>query len=253
MKAPSLHVVPCLSDNYAFVLFYENQALVIDPGDAGPVSAVLKRYAPESVLVVLTHYHHDHIGGVSALRKQFQVTLGGPLPAPWPLDQAFTLDEPYAWNGLDVQVMATPGHAFPHVAYYFPRPGWLFSGDCLFGAGCGRLAGDVAPVLWHSLQRLATLPESTLVYFGHEYTLSNLAFAAAMEPDNPAIARRRTEVEQRLLHGDYGAPSTMAEEKATNPFLRTDEPSIRRALGLASASAVDVFAALRAAKNVFPG
>lgn len=218
-----VHVIPVLEDNYAYLMCGHTEAVLVDPGEALPVERALDAAGLSLSHILITHRHHDHTGGLDALVRRYQPVVVAPEDASSPLP------------GVDM--ISTPGHAFPHIAYYVREPGWLFSGDSLFGAGCGRLAGDSAGVMWASLQKLAALPDETLVFFGHEYTLDNLAFAAAVEPDNPAIAARRARVAAALAAGGYSTPSTIAEEKATNPFLR--------------AADLETFARLRTMKNTF--
>jgi hydroxyacylglutathione hydrolase len=220
-----VHVLPALSDNYIFIVESPRALVVIDPAEAEPVMRWLREHEREPTHVLITHYHADHTGGVEALRRAYGVPVFGPAPSPLPVDHLQEGSVELA-DGLVAEVIDTPGHAFPHVAYYFREQGWLFSGDCLFGAGCGRLRGDAAEIMWASLQILAALPDETRIYFGHEYTLDNLAFAATVEPDNPEIAERRARAEAALQGGGWSVPSTLAEEKQTNPFLRAGDVSI---------------------------
>lgn len=201
-----------LQDNYAYLIEDGQRVMIIDPSETNPVLDWLLKNGRTLSHILITHNHADHTGGVEALRKKFGAEVIGPESGPHPL------------NG--VEAIDTPGHCFPHVAYYFPAQGWVFSGDCLFGAGCGRLSGDSAAAMWASLQKLAALPDETRVFFGHEYTLDNLAFAAFVEPGNPAIQARRQRVTAALDAGGFSTPSTMAEEKATNPFLRAGDVSV---------------------------
>jgi len=253
MTTLNIHLIPVLEDNYAYVVSQGSLAIVIDPGEAKPIADYLVAHALTLSHILITHYDHDHIGGVDSLRSHFHASVIGPASTRIRLDAVAAPGVDLGINGFTVQVIDTPGHAFPHVAYYLPDPGWLFSGDCLFGAGCGRLARDVAPVMWASLQSLNQLPADTQVYFGHEYTRSNLAFARAVEPDNPNLADRIARVEACLKNGGVTSPSTLAEERLTNPFLRTDSIPLRKHLGLPHASGVEVFVALRRAKNLFRG
>jgi hydroxyacylglutathione hydrolase len=218
-----VHILPMLEDNYAYVVEYDDHTLVVDPSESAPVISYLEKLGRTLSNILITHHHGDHTGGVAALRARYAAAVIDPSSGPRPLD--------------GVEAIDTPGHCFPHVAYYFPTQGWLFSGDCLFGAGCGRLAGDSAAIMWESLQKLAALPDETEVYFGHEYTRDNLAFAAAVEPENTAIVERRARVAKALKEGRFSVPSTIAEEKMTNPFLRAGD--------------VEKFALLRRKKNAF--
>ncbi len=209
MTRMTVHILPVLEDNYAYVVEYGDYVLAVDPSVAGPVIERLDQVGGKLSHIMITHYHGDHTGGVAELRARYGAAVIDPSSGPHPL--------------AGVEAIETPGHCFPHAAFYFKEAGWLFSGDCLFGAGCGRLAGDAAEVMWRSLQKLAALPDATKVYFGHEYTLDNLAFAAAVEPANAAIAGRRARVAAALAAGGFSPPSTMAEEHATNPFLRAGD------------------------------
>lgn len=218
-----VHVLPMLDDNYSYVIEDGDRVMVVDPSEASPVIQLLKRLNRTLTHILITHHHADHTGGVDALCARYAAKIidahagANPLPG--------------------IEAIETPGHCFPHTAYYLRAPGWLFSGDCLFGAGCGRLFGDSAVVMWASLGKLAALPDNTVVYFGHEYTLDNLAFAAAVEPENRAITERRARVSAALASGGFSTPSTIAEEKLTNPFLRAGD--------------AETFAALRRKKNSF--
>jgi len=251
MNQANVMVIPLLRDNYGFVIREGENAVVIDPSESDPVISWLEEQGVVPSHILLTHYHHDHIGGVDSLRRRYKATVVGPVPAPLAVDDIATPDKPIGIRSTEFRVIDTVGHAFPHVSYYDEKHKWLFSGDCLFGAGCGRLAGESASVMWKSIQSLSSLPDDTRLYFGHEYTLSNLEFALFVEPENPDIARRQREVSALLASGRFSAPSTLEEEKRTNPFLRVNSLEIRRSLGIPHASDVEVFAALRIAKNSF--
>ncbi len=247
-----IHPVPVLEDNYAYLIEFDGRAVVIDPGEAAPLRRILTERRLTLAGIVITHYDHDHTDGVDELRNP-SVPLIGPDPAPFQLDAIAMPGSACDLGGLSFEVIDTPGHAFPHAAYHLAEDLVLFSGDCLFGAGCGRVAGGAMDEMWRSLQKLNTLPDETLVYCGHEYSLSNLAFAGHMEPDNPDIATRVVRVRERLRLGLPGVPSTMAEERSTNPFLRSRSQTIRQKLGLTQATDAEVFRALRLQKNSFRG
>ena len=251
MTPPHIQIIPILEDNYAYVINQDGWALVIDPGEARPIADYLAAHALSLAHILITHYDYDHIEGIAPLRSSFRPSVIGPTSSRVGLDVIAQPGVDLSLDGLTVRVIDTPGHAFPHVAYYFPDQGWLFSGDCLFGGGCGRLAGDSASVMWNSLQSLNQLPADTKVFFGHEYTLANLAFAQSVEPDNPQIRDRISREQQVLAAGGFSAPSTIHEERMTNPFLRLHSATIRKSMGLSSASDAEVFAALRKAKNGF--
>ena len=249
-----LQPLPAFEDNYIWLLRdADGRALVVDPGEAAPVLAALGDTAPHAIL--LTHHHHDHIGGVADLRRRWPR-----LPVYAPVDERIALDcervgEGSALRLLDcaVQVLEVPGHTRSHIAYLVDDH--LFCGDTLFSLGCGRMFEGTAAQMHASLQRLAALPGHTRVCCGHEYTLSNAAFAAAVEPDNAALGARRVQAAHQRASGQPTLPSTLASERACNPFLRCEVPAVQQAaatrLGRPAADAVETFAALRAWKDDF--
>lgn len=246
-------VLPALADNFIYALTAPEGLLAVDPSEAEPVQRLLDERELPLLGIVLTHYHGDHTGGVEALRRRYrQAWVAGPRGAAGlRIDRMVEEGDVLAAGPWRLEAIDTPGHAMPHVSYVERRRGWLFSGDCLFGAGCGRLASPAAAsAMWQSLEKLVRLPDETRIYFGHAYTLENLAFAAQVEPSNTAIAKRRRDIAARLAAGQSCAPSTLAEEKATNPFLRVREAEVR-AFVQADGKMPDaeVFAALRFRKD----
>ncbi|MFW9268975.1 hydroxyacylglutathione hydrolase [Pseudomonas sp. D2-30] len=249
--------LPAFNDNYIWLLqdHSTQTCAVVDPGDAAPVQGWLEAH-PDWVLsdILVTHHHHDHVGGVAALKSATGATVYGPASENIPA-RDIALNDHAKVNvlGLDFDVYAVPGHTLGHIAYY--HRGLLFCGDTLFAAGCGRLFEGTPEQMHHSLGRLAALPEDTLVYCTHEYTLSNLKFAAAVEPSNPDVAARLEKVTQQRNQGIITLPSTLALEKLTNPFLRTAETSVKQKAdernGQPNQTASEVFAALRAWKDKF--
>jgi hydroxyacylglutathione hydrolase len=249
--------LPAFTDNYIWLLqdHATQRCAVVDPGDAAPVQAWLDAH-PGWVLsdILITHHHHDHVGGVEQLKKATDANVFGPASENIPArDVALKDNDRVSVLGLDFDVFAVPGHTLGHIAYY--HHGLLFCGDTLFAAGCGRLFEGTPAQMHQSLSRLAALPADTLVYCTHEYTLSNLKFAAAVEPHNPDIAARLAKVTGQREAGVMTLPSTLALEKLTNPFLRTGETSVKEKADERTGSdnpAPDmVFAALRAWKDKF--
>ena len=250
--------VSAFADNYLWLLHDGKRALVVDPGDAEPVLRALQasRLQLESILV--THHHADHTGGVDALRKATGATVYGPaterIPAPFePLREG----DRVATLGLDFRVLDVPGHTAGHIAFYTPdmnsQP-LLFCGDTLFSGGCGRLFGGTPAQMLASLDKLAALPGATRVCCAHEYTLANLRFALAVEPDNAALAEHEQHCRQLREQGQPTLPSSIGQEVLINPFLRTRQASIMAAVHNFDASTRDdttVFAALRQWKNQF--
>jgi hydroxyacylglutathione hydrolase len=252
-----ISALPAFTDNYIWLLqdHRSQRCAVVDPGDAAPVEAWLDAH-PDWVLsdILITHHHHDHVGGVERLKHISGATVYGPASENIPArDVALQDNDTASVLGWDFDVYAVPGHTLGHIAYY--HHGLLFCGDTLFAAGCGRLFEGTPDQMHHSLSRLAALPEDTLVYCTHEYTLSNLKFAAAVEPTNTDIAARLEKVTQQRQNGVMTLPSTLALEKLTNPFLRTGETLVKQKVderaGAQNRAPSEVFAALRAWKDKF--
>ncbi|HET19566.1 MAG TPA: hydroxyacylglutathione hydrolase [Chromatiales bacterium] len=252
--------LPAFDDNYMWLLHDGmHEAAVVDPGDARPVIEFLEGQGLRLSAILLTHHHWDHVGGARELAERYGAPVYGPHSdqidcVTHPLEDGETLDlgRLGAWR-----VMATPGHTLDHIAYYAPEvgDGVLFCGDTLFGAGCGRLFEGTPRQMQDSLEKIRALPEDTLIYCGHEYTEDNLRFATLAEPDNAAIRARIAEDGARRARGEPTIPSTLALEKATNPFLRWDSPELRRRAetrgGQVLAAPDAMFASVRAWKDAF--
>lgn len=253
-----LQALPALSDNYIWALSDdEGTALVVDPGDPAPVLAAAEA-GLRPVAVLLTHHHDDHIGGTRALREHWpNLAVYAPEDERIAVATARVGDgDRLELNGWALDVLAVPGHTRTHVAFFVnAATPLLFSGDTLFSLGCGRLFEGSAAQMQGSLSRLAALPGDTRVCCGHEYTLSNAAFARAVEPDNPALARRLEEAHAMRNAGRPTLPSLLSDELAANPFLRTAVPGVRQAvaqrLGREPADEVETFAELRRWKDGF--
>ena len=251
-----IHALRAFEDNYIWVLRRDRLVAVIDPGDAAPVREYLARENLQLTAILLTHHHADHTGGVAGLLAAPAVPVFGPagesiVEVSVPLRGGDTVALPQLGAGFNV--LDVPGHTRGHIAYF--GHGAVFCGDTLFGAGCGRLFEGTAAQMWHSLQSLATLPTDTRVYCAHEYTQANLRFALAVEPGNAAL-RRRAEAVARLREESRGTvPFTLADELATNPFLRVEAAEVAAAAarhaGANLAGSAAIFAALRDWKNGF--
>jgi len=258
-----VYPVPCLVDNYAWLVVGDRgAAVVVDPSEAEPVREAARALGADLVGVLATHHHMDHVGGVEALASADGVPVMGPAREAIPgrtlaVGDGDRVDVPGI--GLELEVLDVPGHTAGHVAYVGRGADWgppvLFCGDTLFAAGCGRLFEGTADQMWSSLSALAALPGETRVYCAHEYTLANLRFAAAVEPANPAIAGRLARERAKRDRGLPTVPSTIAEERSTNPFLRVGEAPVRAIAEAHAGRRLDsdaaVFGALRDWKNAF--
>ncbi|MCS6892057.1 MAG: hydroxyacylglutathione hydrolase [Rhodovarius sp.] len=236
----SVRPIPILADNYAWWLRDEatGQVAVVDPGDAAAVTALLDAEGCGLDWILLTHHHADHIAGTAELVARYGARVAGAaadahrLP---PLDAALHGGDSFVLGASAAEILETPGHTLGHIAFSFP--GWLFCGDTLFSLGCGRLIEGTAEDLFRSLRRIDALPGETLIACGHEYTLANGRFALTVEPDNEALRARIAEAEAQRAAGRPTVPSTLASERAANPFLR--------------AATVATLAERRAAKDKF--
>jgi hydroxyacylglutathione hydrolase len=251
--------LPAFQDNYLWLLQDGQRALVVDPGDAEPVLAGLRQAAAQLEAILVTHHHADHTGGVAALREATGATVFGPayesIPQP---ATAVAHGDVVTALGLAFQVMHVPGHTSGHIAYYCPEVDGqplLFCGDTLFSGGCGRLFEGTPAQMLTSLDTLAALPGNTRVCCAHEYTLSNLKFAAAVEPDNLELIHYTMRCQAMRDQHRPTLPTTVAQERLINPFLRTRQPAVIRAAqgfnGADPADEVAVFAAIRQWKNEY--
>lgn len=255
---PDIIPIPAFKDNYIWTLHDRLYAVVVDPGDAAPVRAWLDARQIKLAAILCTHHHNDHVGGVCELAQVYNVPVYGPLHEFIPcVSHAVGEGDmvEVAQLGISLKVLDLPGHTRGHVAYL--GEGAVFCGDTLFGCGCGRMFEGTAEQFHRSLQRLARLPDDTRVYCAHEYTEANIRFALACEPGNAQLLQREADTHALRAAGQATLPSTIALEKATNPFLRCSEAEIiRRAQEhslnkLAAENEVAVFAALREWKNNF--
>ena len=274
MKELHVHAIPALKDNYIWLMHDGSNAVVVDPGAAEPVEKTLALMGLSLCAIVLTHLHYDHCWGVPGLLQRWPVPVYGPIlndydratHPPFPKPGTVPLDcvtHPVG-NGdrvviralrTELTVMAVPGHTRGHLLYWDQARERVFTGDTLFAGGCGKVFGGSMSEMVQSLDKLASLPEQTEVYCAHEYTLENLRFAMAVDPNNTALrARYRTEQAKRE-RGLPTVPSTIGLEKATNPFLRVLDPDIVESIRIHTALALSTpsanFEALRNWKNTF--
>lgn len=256
-----IEALPALTDNYIWLLQDDTQrrCAAVDPGDAAPVLAWLAANPDWQLTdILVTHHHHDHVGGIASLKAATSARVHGPANERIPgCDHALQDGQRVRILGHELLVLAVPGHTLGHIAYYHhdDEQPWLLSGDTLFAAGCGRLFEGTPQQMHDSLQRLAALPERTLVYCTHEYTLSNLRFALAVEPNNCEISKRLQDVTECRAANHSSLPTRIDLELATNPFLRCGIDAVRMAAQAHSETelnaSAEVFAALRAWKDRF--
>ena len=246
--------IPCRSDNYAFLIHDDasGQTALVDAPEAAPIQAELDRRGWTLNDIWITHHHDDHIDGVAALRAGARVVGGAAdahrLPA---LDLAVTEGDAMDFAGHPVQVFDVSGHTIGHIAFYLPAASTVFTADSLMALGCGRLFEGTADQMWNSLSKLAALPDDTIVCSGHEYTLANAKFALMIEPENLDLAARISSIKKAREDGIPTVPSTLAEERATNPFLRAGLQGVKDGLDMGSSPDVAVFAEIRARKDRF--
>lgn len=254
MSELSVTPIAAFSDNYIWCISSAGNAVIVDPGDAAPVLNYLKQTQLKLTAILITHHHWDHTGGVEALVAHFpQLVVFGPKEACTHINRPVASGDSLSLLGECFSVFAVPGHTLDHLAYYNEMSAQLFCGDTLFAGGCGRLFEGSPEQMLNSLNLLQSLPSSTEVFCAHEYTASNLQFALKAEPNNATLRDRYTQVQAMRERGEVTLPSTIAEESATNPFLRTAQDSIRQAICLREANdnlnQQEVFAALRAWKD----
>lgn len=248
--------IPVRADNYVYLVHDSGTGAtaVVDVGDAQAVRAALDARGWQLSEIWLTHHHSDHIEGTEELAAATGAKVTGAaadahrLPK---LDRKVSEKEGFVFAGHEVKILDVPGHTVGHIAYYVPDLKAAFTADSLMTLGCGRLFEGSAAQMWASLSKLADLPAETMICSGHEYTLGNARFALTIDPGNQALKDRVAEVEALRAEGKPTVPRSLAEEKATNPFLRARSPGIRAHLGLGASSDAEVFAEIRRRKDQF--
>lgn len=247
---------PCRQDNYCVILHDEatGMTISIDAPEIEAIVDVLESHDLNLTHILTTHHHGDHVEGNETLKSRYGCKIFGPaqesrrIPA---IDQSVDHGDSFSLEGHRVEVIGTPGHTLGQIAYYFPDQGVVFCADALFAMGCGRVFEGTPDMMFTALQRLMALPDDTMVYAGHEYTLANAKFALTVDPDNADLVARAREVELLRDNGKATLPTTIGLEKRTNPFVRTGDKAIRALLAMETASDVEVFAEIRHRKDQF--
>ncbi|MGC1504134.1 MAG: hydroxyacylglutathione hydrolase [Sulfitobacter sp.] len=251
-----LITIPCLSDNYAYLLRdgETGAVAVIDVPDAAPIKAELLARGWTLSQVWLTHHHWDHVDGLADLLADHPAQVVGAkadahrLPA---LDIAVSEGDTVQLGGLEAEILDVSGHTINHIAFYVVAAQACFTADSLMALGCGRLFEGTPAQMWDSMQKLMALPPETTLCSGHEYTASNAKFALTVDPGNTALISRSNEIMTARAKGQPTVPTSLATELETNPFLRPDDPGIRATLGMPTASDTEVFTEIRRRKDVF--
>ncbi len=252
----TLVTIPCLSDNYAYLLRDNTSGNValVDVPEAGPIKAELDRRGWNLNQIWLTHHHYDHIDGLPKLLKTHAAPVYGAradaarLPD---LDVSLSEGDTFALGGLEVQVFDVSGHTIGHLAFFVPGAKAAFTADSLMALGCGRLFEGTPALMHASLEKMRDWPDDTLVCSGHEYTVSNAKFALSVDPDNADLKQRAKDISTARAENRFTVPSLMSLERATNPFLRSNDPALRAAIGMADATDAEVFAEVRKRKDSF--
>lgn len=247
---------PCLSDNYGYLVRDRETGAVaaIDTPDADAIDAALAREDWRLTHILNTHWHPDHAGGNLALKARWGCRIIGPraeaekIPG---LDEALGEGDTVRLGAARAIVRDAPGHTLGHIFYHFAEDGAAFVGDVIFALGCGRLFEGTPAQMWTSLTKIAAMPAATMLYCAHEYTQANARFAVTADPDNAALRARVDAVNDKRARGLATVPMTVAEERATNPFLRAGDPAVKAAAGLPDARPVEVFAEIRRRKDSF--
>ncbi|MCL2469728.1 MAG: hydroxyacylglutathione hydrolase [Alphaproteobacteria bacterium] len=258
----SIDLLPAKADNYIYLVsdVALGLAMVVDPSDANIVEEALYKKDLQLALILNTHHHSDHIAGNNKLQRDYGAPIIGPAKEKTMIEnlsRGVEDGDVITFSDLRGHVIETPGHTSGSISYYFPDIKALFCGDTLFSLGCGRVFEGTAAQLWYSLLKLRALPDDTQIYAGHEYTAHNMPFALMLDSENAVLRDRANEVLRLREKGLPTLPVSLAKEKATNPFLRVDEPAFQKILAGAGlptdADAAALFGALRMAKDRFKG
>src|ERR1700726_2811353 len=252
--AAEIRLFPCLSDNFGYLIHdpATKGTASIDAPEAAPTLKALEREGWTLTDILITHHHHDHVGGVAELKQKYGCRVVAPHDKSAKIaevDLRVGQGDVVKVGGLLARVLETPGHTLDHISYVFDNDKALFAADTLFSIGCGRVFEGNYPMMWDSLLKLRALPDDFKLYCGHEYTASNVKFALSIEPDNPALQARAEEVTRLRSENKPTIPTLLGEEKKANVFLRADEPSVAAGVRMKGRSAAEVFGEIRERKN----
>ena len=249
----NIEIINCLSDNYSYICFNDNEAFVVDPSEYTPIKNFLLEKNLDLKFILNTHHHHDHIGGNKELKQDYDCKIIAPKKDEKNIpDVDIFVEQDNILNILDTscQVFEVPGHTLGHIAFYFEALNAAFTGDTLFSLGCGRLFEGTPEMMWNSLLKIRSLPENTKIYCGHEYTLSNARFIASVV-NNDGIEEKIKILEKLRNTNGRSIPTLLSDEMDLNLFLKADNNEVARALGMENANALDVFTRLRSLKDNF--
>lgn len=246
----------CRKDNFGVLIHDEKSGMTaaIDAPESKAIHNALKRRNWTLHTIFVTHHHHDHVEALAELKQVYNAIVVGPAAEKnkiYHLDQTLQSDEKLLFGSQSLLALSTPGHTLGALSYYFPEKKLLFAGDTLFSLGCGRLFEGTAVQMLNSLKKLCKLPDETLLYCGHEYTKNNALFALTLDPHNQKLQQRAEEVFSLRAKNAMTLPVTLGQEKATNPFLRWNDPEIRKNLSMKDSTDEEVFAEIRKRKDNF--
>ena len=256
MAKLKVELLPALSDNYIYLLLDTETGTsgVVDPAEAAPVLEALSTRGRGLDWILNTHHHADHTAGNAEVKAKTGAKIAGPKADAHRiagLDVLLSEGDCFSFGSHKADIYETPGHTSGHISLHFAGAGVLFSGDTLFALGCGRIFEGTPAQMWASLSKYAHMPDDTVVYCGHEYTQSNARFALSVDPDNMALRVRATAIDAARASARPTIPTTLGEERATNPFLRPSDPAIRQHLAMQDADNTQVFAEIRRRKDHF--
>ncbi len=252
--AAEIRLFPCLSDNFGYLIHDPSTGATasIDAPEAAPVISALEREGWTLTDILITHHHHDHVGGVAALKQKYKCRVVAPhdkTTAIANVDLRTKQGDVLKVGSLLARVIETPGHTLDHVSYVFDNEKALFAADTLFSIGCGRVLEGTHPMMWESLLKLRALPDDFQLYCGHEYTAANIKFALTIEPDNAALKARAEQVKRLRSENKPTVPTLLGEEKKANVFLRADDPAVAASVRMKDRTPAEIFGELRERKN----